>query len=50
MMHRSRPSDYRTQAQEAGMLRPFLILVSMSPAMRCILAVQVRFAYFNVLP
>ena len=37
----SRPSDFRTQAQEAGMLRPFLMLVSMSPAMRCILAVQV---------
>jgi hypothetical protein len=40
-MRRSRPSDFRTQAQEAGMLRPFLMLVSMSPAMRCILAVQV---------
>ena len=38
----SRPSDFRRQAHEAGMLRPFLMLVSMSPAMRCILAVQVR--------
>lgn len=36
----SRPSDFRTQAQESGMLRPFLMLVSMSPAMRCILSVQ----------
>jgi hypothetical protein len=44
---RSRPSDFRTQAQEAGMLRPFLMLVSMSPAMRCILAVQVSCSHFH---
>lgn len=30
------------------MLRPFLLLVSMSPAMRCILSVQVRLIYLRL--
>ena len=35
----SRPSAFRDEAERAGLLRPFLVLVSMDPATRAQLAV-----------
>lgn len=45
----SRPSEWRAKAYERGMLRPFLLLVSMTPRMRFQIGISLGWSMINTL-